>query len=295
MNPSATASAATAAGKASVSQAFEGLGLFHLVAGLVVVLVSIFAAKLLARQLRRVMQNRIERDHAELIVKITSYGFVTVAVISSLKVLGVDLSGLLVAGGMVGLVVGFASQRIVANLISGIFLILERPIRIGSEVALGDTTGVVEDIRIMSTILRTYDGVYVRIPNEKVFTSDITNLVANAARRFDCRVSIRYEDDVPRALEILRAVIAREPLALVEPEPLVFVEALGDNGVEILARVWAPTAEWYPLKRALLPRMKQALEAAGLQIPFPQRVLWWGGGAGSPASEGGGGGAAEPS
>jgi small-conductance mechanosensitive channel len=177
-----------------------------------------------------------------------------------------------------GLAIGFASQSIIGNLISGIFLFVERPIKIGNGVNIDGAVGIVEDIRFMSTTLRGYDGLYVRMPNQKVFTSKITNFVTHIARRLDYTVGIRYSDDADKAIKIIKDLINDYPLTLVNPEPMVFVDELGDNAMNIVVRAFAPTTEWFVVKMELLYRIKQALEKEGIEIAFPQRVIWHGDG-----------------
>lgn len=245
---------------------------------LVVVLVMSFAvilARIVTTNLRRALIDKMKRDQLELMLKLIYFGIITVAFISILPVLGLNLSGLLVAGGIAGIVIGFASQSVVSNFVSGIFLIWEKPIKIGDQINIDNISGWVEDINILSTIVRTYDGLYVRIPNEKVFTSDITNYVAHSARRFEYVIGIRYSDDAEKAVGIIKNLIEEEPLALKNPEPQIFVDNLGDNSVNIVVRVWAPSNEWYGVKMKLLWRIKKELERNGIEIPFPQRTIWF--------------------
>ena len=236
---------------------------------------AVLIAKIVAASLRRTLSDRLRRDQLEILVKIFYYTIITLGFITITPLFGVSLSGLLVAGGITGIVLGFASQSVVANFISGLFLLWEKPIKIGDQVSVGDISGFVEDIHIMSTIIRTYDGLFVRIPNEKVFTSNITNYVANVARRFEYVIGIRYSDDANRAIEIIRDVIDREPFALKYPEPSIFVDDLGENSVNIIVRIWAPSSEWYDVKMRLLWKIKEELEKNGIEIPFPQRVIWF--------------------
>jgi small-conductance mechanosensitive channel len=189
--------------------------------------------------------------------------------------LGVKLSGLLVAGGIVGLAIGFASQNIVENLLAGIILMLERPIKIGNGVNIDGTTGIVEDIQIMSTTLRSYDGLYIRLPNQKVLTANITNFVSNVARRVDYDIGIRYSDDADKAITLIKDFLDAQPMVLKNPEPIVFVSELGDSAVIIALRFWAPVAEWFGVKTQLLWKIKTLLEAEGIEIPFPQRMVWF--------------------
>ncbi|MEW5920113.1 MAG: mechanosensitive ion channel family protein [Bacillota bacterium] len=246
----------------------------------IIVAVLIFAgavllSKLFSMNIRRSLKERVAREHLELIVKVSSYIIIIIAVLWALPHIGVEPSGLMVAGGIVGLAIGFASQRIVGNLISGLFLIIERPVKIGDIVDIDGVAGFVEDIRVISTTIRTYDGLYVRIPNETVFTAKITNFVSYVVRRFEYRVGIRYSDDAEKAIRIILNVIEKHPLALINPPPQAFVDELGDSSVNIIVRVWAPTTEWYTVKMDLLWKIKCALEDEGIEIPLPQRVLWY--------------------
>ncbi|WP_202318730.1 mechanosensitive ion channel family protein [Archaeoglobus neptunius] len=254
---------------------YQDVTVFDLIFVILVMAVATVFAKIVTTNLRRALIDKMKRDQLELMLKIIYFGIIIVAFIGVLPSLGLDLSGLLVAGGIVGIVIGFASQSVVANLVSGIFLISEKPIKIGDQISIEGVAGFVEDVNILSTIIRTYDGLYVRIPNEKVFTSSITNYVTHVARRFEYSIGIRYSDDAERAVEIIKRLIDEHPFALKNPEPQVFVDSLGDNSVNLTVRIWAPSNEWYSVKMDLLWKIKTELERNGIEIPFPQRVVWF--------------------
>lgn len=248
----------------------------NLVLALVIFLAALVISKLVAIQLRRTLKEKMSKEHLETMAKLVSYGILVIAVLWIMPTVGIEPSGLMVAGGIVALALGFASQSIIGNLISGLFLMGERPVKIGDQVEIGEHRGFVEDIHIISTSVRTLDGLYVRIPNETVFTSSITNYSSNQVRRLDFVIGIRYSDDAENAVRVIREVVDQHPLTLINPEAHVFVDDLGDNSVDIVARIWTPTSEWYTVKRELLWQIKVAVETAGIQIPFPQRVLWYG-------------------
>lgn len=184
-------------------------------------------------------------------------------------------TGIIFAGSIAGVVIGFASQNILGNFISGTFLIIERPMKIGDQVNIDEIRGYVEDIRIISTVIRTYDGLYVRIPNQTVFTTKMINFVGHKVRRFEYIVGIRYSDDVEKAISIIKDIVDVQPFALNNPPPQIFVDNLGDNAVNIIARIWAPVSEWHELKMTLLWKIKTALEKNEIEIAFPQRTLWF--------------------
>ncbi|MBN2016517.1 MAG: mechanosensitive ion channel family protein [Candidatus Cloacimonetes bacterium] len=250
--------------------------LLRLIIALSIFILSIIISKILSLYVRRALKNKTSKDSMEVVVKIVSYLILLIGLIWALSIIGLKLSGLLVAGGIISIIIGFASQSIVGNLVSGIFLMIERPIRIGNTVNIDDITGIVEDIRIISTTIRTFDGYQVRIPNEKVFTANISNYVSNVARRFEYDVGIRYNDDADKAIAIIKELINNEPFALKNPEPLVWVNKLGDNAVNVNVKIWAPVSEWWALKTSMLWRIKKTLELQGIEIAFPQRIVWFG-------------------
>lgn len=250
--------------------------IFHAASAFGLFIIVLLVANGITLYLRRSLRERIPRDTLEIITKLVYYGIIIIVAIPIMGLLGVNLSGLLVAGGIMGIVIGFASQSIVGNLISGLFLMAERPVKIGDTVSIDGNSGTVQDIRIISTTISTFDGVLVRIPNEKVFTSSITNYVTNFVRRFEYVIGIRYSDDALKAIEIINQIGEEHSLVLKNPPMQVFVDNLGDNSVNIIVRMWSPASDWYGVKTELLLKMKMELEKNGIQIPFPQRVVWQG-------------------
>ena len=248
-----------------------------------VVVLSLVVARLLRTNIRKMLKDKVAVDLLNVLEKVVYYVVIVTGVISVLPQVGINLTGLLVAGGIVGLVIGFASQSVVANLISGLFLIFERPVKIGDQINVGDISGFVVDIRILSTIVRTYDGIYARIPNEKVFSSEITNFVANPARRFEYTVGISYSDDAEKAITVIKNVLEEHPFVLKDPSSNIYVTDLGSSSVDIIVRAWVPSVVWYEVKSELLWKIKVELEKEGIVIPFPQRVIHFAEGKGVPA------------
>lgn len=234
---------------------------------------STLIAKILSLYLRRSLKDRVSKDMCETIIKIFYYGMLTIVFLSNLSLIGINPSALLVAGGVTGIILGFASQNIVGNLISGFFLMVERPIKIGDQVEISGISGYVTDIRIISTIIRTYDGLLVRLPNQQVFTTNITNIVGHPVRRFEYTIRIRYSDDADAAIFLIKDLIDKEPFALLNPSPSVFVSDLGDSWVNLTVRIWAPVSEWFGIKTRVLWNIKKTLEGNGIEIPLPQRIV----------------------
>jgi len=241
---------------------------FMLVAALGVV-----AARLVLVYSRRLLEGRLARNEVNALSRALALLVGTAFIVAGLPLIGVDVAGLLVLGGFAGIVVGFAAGSIVSNLLSGIFLVIERPIRIGDQVEVEGVQGYVEDITVFSTRIRTYDGKCVRIPNEKVFTSRVTNIVAYPARRVDVSVSISYGDDIGKAIRVILGLAEENPLILKYPEPRVYVDRLADSGVELAVRLWAPTQAWFEVRTQILEDIKEAFDREGIEIPFPQLVV----------------------
>lgn len=252
-----------------------GLELDQALKVIFIIILAVFVGKILSIYTTKILRKKMTMDHVKIITKGIYSVIFFIALIAILPLIGIDMSGLVVAGGIFAIVIGFAAQGIVGNLISGIFLIFERPVKIGDVVNIDNTIGQVEDIRIISTTIRTFDGNFVRIPNMTVFNSKIINHFVNKARRFEYVVGIRYRDDADRAVNIIKEIIDAHPFALKYPEPMVFVNELGNSSVDILVKVWAPFTEWYSVKMTLLWKIKTGLEENDIVIPFPQREVWF--------------------
>ena len=245
-----------------------------LMIGALILVFGMIIARMVSLYVKKLLKEKINKEQNYILVKLVYYGLVIFVLTSALPVLGIRLNALLVAGGVMGIAIGFAGQSIFSNLISGVFLLIERPIKIGNAVKIDDTVGRVEDIQMISTTVRTFDGLHVRFPNQKVFGEKIINYEANVARRFQYQVGIRYMDDADKAIAIIKKIIDKEPFALKYPEPMVFVEGLGESSVDLIVRMWAPVEIWHSLYRNVLWKIKVSLEKEGIEIPFPQRVLW---------------------
>ncbi|MCD6382871.1 MAG: mechanosensitive ion channel family protein [Thermoplasmata archaeon] len=242
---------------------------------ILIFLVATLLSRILTSYIRVFFKGRLSKQPLSLLTKAVSYTIYLIAILMVLPIVGINPAGILVAGGILGIVLGFASQSVVSNLVSGIFLISEKPIKIGDVVSIEDVTGEVTDIKILSTTIKTFDGTLVRLPNNTVFNSPITNYVYHKVRRFEFIIGVRYSDDAKGAVDVIKRVLDEHPLVLKNPAPQVFVDKLADNSVNIVVRPWAPAQVWYDVKMDLLWKLKEAIEAAGYQIPFPQTEVWF--------------------
>ncbi len=244
------------------------------IAAAVAFAVSIAVAMLAKRLAYRSVLRSMPRDVASIVEKLIYYGIIGLGALSALSIAGIETSGLVVAGSIMGVALGFASQTVVSNFLSGIFLYLDKPFKPGDPVDVDGVSGVVMDVTVFSTRIRTWDGIHTRLPNSKVFEATIKNFVSNVARRVEYRVGIAYDADIGKAIDVIKKVLDEHPLVLEEPEPQIFVEDLGDSAVILNVRFWAPSSHWFQARAELLRRIKEALDEAGIEIPFPQRVIW---------------------
>jgi small-conductance mechanosensitive channel len=255
----------------------------------ILISVAIFAAGVLIARVVRItilkyIGLHLPEETRQVVNRVVYYGIIGLAALAALSNQGVDFSGLLLAGGIFGIIIGFATQSLVGNLFSGIFMQIDRPMKIGDPIEIPDmnVAGIVTEITAFSTRLRRFDGTYVRIPNEKVFTSQIRNFSKNIARRVEFQVGIAYKEDTTRAMEVIKKSLHDTPMVLVEPEPNIFVDALGESSVNINIWAWVPWQHWFPMRMQLVEQIKRELDNAGIEIPFPQRVVWFAESSGKP-------------
>ncbi len=208
--------------------------------------------------------------------KAVFYTGILLILISVLHQLEFSLAPLLGAAGIVGIAVGFASQTSVSNVISGFFLIGERPFEVDDVVQVGDTVGRVLSIDTLSVKLRTFDNRFVRIPNETIVKSQVTTITRFPIRRLDLNVGVAYKEDVARVRELLLEVVERNPRALMEPAAAVFFDGYGDSALELRLAVWATRENFITLKNSLLEQIKNRFDQEGVEIPFPHRTLYAG-------------------
>ncbi len=242
---------------------------------IVAVLAALFIGKLLAMAVRRALIERVSKPVADNIVKLIYYSLVVLAVVMALVSLGVDITGAVMAGGFAGIVIGFAAQASVSNVISGLFLLFEKPFKIGDFIHVGDIVGAVAEIGVLSTTIVTWDGVKVRIPSSELFNSSFKNYSASCVRLVRVGVQISYSASIDEAINAILSKLREQWYILEEPEPVVLAKEFASDGVTLEVRAWTPGSTWFILYSNLAKLVKDALDEAGIEIPFPQRVVWF--------------------
>jgi small-conductance mechanosensitive channel len=249
---------------------------FTLVRALLLMVAGFMLAWLARRMVSRLAVRRLGAGHSVLLQRLVYYSVVVIFMVSALRELGFNLGVLLGAASIVSVAVGFASQTSASNFISGLFLIAEQPFGIGDVITIDSTTGEVLSIDLLSVKLRTFDNLFVRIPNESLIKSQTTTLTRFPIRRFDLKVGIAYREDIARAREVLLKVADKNPLCLDEPAPQFIFLGFGTSSLDIQFSAWARRENYLKLRNSLQEQVKNAFDAEGIEIPFPHLSLYTG-------------------
>lgn len=240
-----------------------------------------FAAWLL---LKRILQETMSRYKADLSIRqlvnnLLSVLLSTFATVTILAQFGFDVLSIVAGLGIVGIAVGFAAQSTLSNFIAGITLLIERPFRIGDWVNINGQDGKVMKIALRTTWLRTRDNIFTMIPNDSVASSDIINYSAEGITRLNFMVGIAYKESVARAREVILPVLLahKEVLGGEALQPRVKLDSLSDSSVDLKIQVWI-TPDNLDIQPRIIAELreqvKNALDEAGIEIPFPHLQLF---------------------
>ena len=254
-----------------------GLTLLSLFIGAIIMGVGVVVARTVRVLFTKYYAPKLPQDSAKNFGKIIYFGIIILSFLVFTSTTGVDFSGLLVAGGIFGIVIGFATQSVISNLISGIFLMIEKPVKQGDKIEIpgSDITGTLLDISTFSVRVKKFDGTIIRIPNESFFTSNIRSLSSTPVRRSEAMIGIAYKEDIEAAISVMDKEIRKSmKFVLMIPKPDFRINELADSSVNIEILVWHPRDDWDQVGPILLKIAKKALDDNGIEIPFPQRVIW---------------------
>jgi len=241
---------------------------------LLIVVAGVILARLASRAMHRLFRDSASPHIAMLAQRGVYYLLLSIFVMWALYELGFSLGVLLGAAGILTIAIGFASQTSMSNLISGLFLIGEKPFEIGDIIKVDQTVGEVLSIDLLSIKLRTFDNTYVRIPNETIIKTQVSTLTKFPIRRIDLQLGVAYKEDIARVQEVLFAVADKNPLCLEEPQPLFIVQGFGDSAINIQFSVWGRREEYLTLKNQMHLDIKATFDREGIEIPFPHRTLY---------------------
>ncbi len=245
--------------------------IYGVIASILILVVGFFLARRASQAVLKIQQLDIQQKL--LLQKATYYGLVVLVIASALNQLGFDLRVLLGAAGILTVAIGFAAQTSASNLISGLFLIIDRPFIVGDIIEVAGVKGEVMAIDLLSTKVRTFDNIMVRVPNETMNKSDIKNLTFYPVRRIDLKLGVGYNSNLAQVEKVLMDVAARDPLCLVEPPPLFVFEGFGDSALNLQFSVWTLRDNITDLTNRLGTEIRVAFDRNNIEIPYPHRTL----------------------
>ena len=220
-------------------------------------------------------RSRIPADAKALILRLVRYVVVIIAFLTIADQLGVDITSLVAGLGIAGLALSFAAQDTIANVISGVAILIDRPFKQGDMISLGDLNARVGEIRLRTTVLTTFDNETVVVPNKELAQQRVVNYTLTPTIRVRVPVGIAYKEDTGTARDVLLSVVSGDSRILPEPAPSVVVKSLGDSSVNLELRFWTLDAkDKFPLTWEYTEKCKRALDEAGIQIPFPHLQLF---------------------
>jgi len=243
-------------------------------AALAIFIIGRWVAKGIRRGVRRMM----EKGGADPIIigfvgSIVYIALLAFVVIAALGQLGIQTTSFIAILGAAGLAVGLALQGSLANFAAGFLMIIFRPFKVGDFVEAAGVAGVVKDMQIFTTTMKTGDNKTIIIPNSKISGDNIINYSAEENRRVDMTVGVAYDADLSKVRDVLNDIISKEERILSDPPPQVAVAELADSSVNFIVRVWTKSGDYWGVKFDATETIKNRFDEAGIGIPFPQRDI----------------------
>ena len=248
--------------------------LSNFLGAVVIFYVGKWAARIAERILNQLLANaRIDETLTKFLCRITYALLMCAIALAALERLGVQTTSLTAVLAAAGLAVGMALQGSLSNFAAGVMIILFRPFKVGDLIEAAGTKGIVEEIHIFSTMMRTPDNVDIIVPNSAVTGGNITNYSSKPIRRIDLVVGCGYGDDLLAVKEFLQQLLNDDPRILPSPAAVVAVSELAESSVNFVVRPWVKNADYWNVQWDLTEKIKLGFDRHGFTIPFPQRDL----------------------
>jgi small conductance mechanosensitive channel len=259
-------------------KALETLVQFSTTYGIRVIgaIIILIVGRIIAGICRNLIQKGMDRAKADVslrgfVASLVYYAVLAFAVVAALAKFGIDTASFAVVLGAAGLAIGLALQGSLSNFASGVLILIFRPFHVGDFIIAAGEKGTVMDIAIFTTTLASPDNMKVILPNSAVMSGTITNVTANATRRVDLTAGISYADDMEKAKQVIMEMLLSHPKVLKDPAPVVAVFELADSSVNLVVRPWCKKEDYWDVYFSVTQGVKEALDNAGVTIPFPQR------------------------
>lgn len=239
-------------------------------------IIVFFVGKWLAKWLTGVAKKLMEKSKVdEMLIGFFGNGIyillMAIVIISALNTLGVPTTSAVAILGAAGLAVGLALQGSLSNFASGVLIIIFRPFKTGDFIDAGGAAGIVEEISIFTTIMKTPDNKKMIVPNGAIMGGNITNISAHPTRRVDMVFGVSYSDDLKKVRAIIEEVVGADDRILKDPEVTIAICELADSSVNFAVRPWVNAADYWAVFFDLNEKMKIRFDEEGISIPFPQQ------------------------
>ena len=241
-----------------------------------ILIVGIGSIHLISFMVKRSLYKHLSRQSMMLVLRTIIYTGYIGLVLMVIRELNYDLTALFGAAGVVGIVIGVASQTSIGNIISGLFLVSEKSFELGDVVRIGDKTGTVYSIDLLSIKVKTYDNLLIRIPNQTVISTELINVTKFPIRRLEFLVGVAYKEDLRKVKSLLENVARNNPLCLEEPEPVIIFKEFAESSINISFGVWFEKSNYLAVKNSVFIEIKEAFDREGIEIPFPHVSVYAG-------------------
>lgn len=246
------------------------------ISAILLLIAGFFIARLLSSSLTKTFIKKLTPQQSMLLKRFIFYFVFALFIASAFDQMGFHIGALLGAAGILTVALGIASQTSMSNVVSGAFMIGERPFEVGHYIKVADIMGEVLSIDLLSVRLRTQDNTMVRIPNETLIKSAIINLSYYPIRRADLKIGVAYKENLALVKDVLFEIAYKNPLALIEPKPILQVLGFGDSSIDLQFSVWSSRANFIELKNTIQTEIHKVFKEKGIEIPYPTRSLFAG-------------------
>lgn len=253
---------------------FEELHIATTLSALLLIALGFFVARVTSISIARAFRKRLTRQQSMLSQRISYYVILALFIASAIQQLGFHITALLGATGIITVAIGIASQASLSNIISGLFIIGEKPFEIGNIIKVNDIEGEVMSIDLLSVKIRTYDNMMVRVPNEILVKSAIINISYFSKRRVDLLIGVSYKENLDDVKNVLFETAELNTHCLKEPKPTLLITGFGDFAVNIKFSVWATNENFNLVKNSIQEDIKNAFTKVGIEMPSPGRPLF---------------------
>ncbi|EJL6629197.1 mechanosensitive ion channel family protein [Vibrio tarriae] len=243
----------------------------NVISAILILFIGNLVVKGVAGSVANVLKKK-EMDKAvvDFIHGLVRYTLFIIVLIAALSRIGVQTASVVAVIGAAGLAVGLALQGSLSNFAAGVLIVAFRPFKSGDYVEIGGVAGSVDSIQIFQTVLKSPDNKMVVVPNSAVIGGAITNYSRHETRRVDMVIGVSYKSDLQKTKRVLRETLEKDPRILKDPDMTIGVLTLADSSINFVVRPWCKTSDYWAVYFDSMQAIKEALDANGIEIPFPQ-------------------------